>query len=86
MKRYWFEFDLGGCESPPLGISRGCGVTAQSQGDAIKIIQEKVFFGRDLPPLTAVVEDVDVATLDEGHVRPNMGNPVTPGVWFPLGY
>jgi hypothetical protein len=27
-----------------------------------------------------------VSTLDPRHVRPNMGNPVTPGIWFPLGH
>jgi len=30
-----------------------------------------------------VVEDVDVRTLDQGHVVPNMGAVNFPGVWFP---
>jgi hypothetical protein len=31
-----------------------------------------------------VVQNVDISTLEENHVRPNMGNPVVRGVWFPL--
>jgi hypothetical protein len=32
----------------------------------------------------AIVDDV--ATLDQGHVRPNMGSIFARGIWFPLGY
>jgi hypothetical protein len=30
-----------------------------------------------------VTEDVDIQTLDQGHVLPNMGVPSERGVWFP---
>jgi hypothetical protein len=33
--------------------------------------------------IAKVVEDVDTRTLEEGHVRPNIGVPVVRGVWFP---
>jgi hypothetical protein len=33
--------------------------------------------------LTTVVPDVDIRTLDQAHVIPNMGPVVFRGVWFP---
>jgi hypothetical protein len=32
------------------------------------------------------VEDVDVSTLDRGHVLPNMGSVLVREVGFPFGY
>ena len=40
----------------------------------------------ELPTIAVLIEDVDVSTLDAGHVLPNMSPPVRRGVWFPLGY
>jgi hypothetical protein len=31
-------------------------------------------------------ENLDIRTLDQGHVIPNMKDPTLRGVWFPLGY
>jgi hypothetical protein len=33
--------------------------------------------------LTAIVPDIDIRTLDEKHVIPNIGPVVFRGVWFP---
>jgi hypothetical protein len=73
-------------DNPPLGILKGCGVTAPSKEYAIDIIKKKVFKNSELPEIIEFVENIDIRTLDENHVRPNMGNPVVPGIWFPLGY
>jgi hypothetical protein len=86
MRRYWFEFVYEGYEDIPFGLRMGCGVTASTQDEALGLIKERVFEGRELPPILRVVSDVDISTLDEGHVRPNMGIPVVRGIWFPLGY
>jgi hypothetical protein len=48
------------------------------------ILREVVFDGRD-PEIGAVVEDVDVSTLDANHVLPNMEAPNWRGVWYPMG-
>jgi len=64
-------------------LKLGCGVTAFCRDDALALIRDKIFSGSELPPITAVVEDVDVRTLDEGHVQPNMGTPSNLGIWFP---
>lgn len=33
-----------------------------------------------------IVPDVDIRTLDQRHVIPNMEVPVVRGVWFPRGF
>lgn len=41
---------------------------------------------QEMPPIADAIEDVDISTLDLGHVGPNMEVPVFRGVWFPKGY
>jgi hypothetical protein len=81
--RYWITF-----HPETAGDARlpGCGVTAWSAEDAFAILGETVFRGRSLPPVATLTEDVDVSTLDAGHVLPNMLPPVWRGVWFPIGF
>jgi hypothetical protein len=67
----------------PLGTVGGCGLTAESLDDALSLLQVTLFENAALPNLQAVKADVDVHTLDELHVRANMGNPGVRGVWFP---
>lgn len=81
LTRFWFEFDE--LADPPPGARLGCGVTAMSRSDAEQLMRDGS--GRDLPPIRRVIEDVDVATLDEGHVLPNVGDVSVRGVWFPRG-
>lgn len=88
MVRYWFEFDVTAADFHiiPYGTLIGCGVTAYNYEDALKIIKEKVFNSSELPVIKRMVENVDIRTLDQGHVIPNMLAPVVRGVWFPPGY
>jgi hypothetical protein len=83
LQRFWFRFS-------PLGAGRshglGCGVTAYSREDVISILRSTVFHGEDLPEIREVLEDVDIGSLDQNHVRPNMEVPVWRGVWFPKGF
>jgi hypothetical protein len=83
MRRFWFRFENTG--NLPAGVRMGCGVTAWSREDAEALLRQRVFAGARIPTPQIVIEDVDVSTLDPGHVRPNMGDPVLRGVWFPLG-
>ena len=86
LKRFWFKFDISIEDSTaPFGLLIGCGVTALDYNDALRILDEKVFKG-DVPEPKLVVEDISIASLDQRHVVPNMGNPAIRGVWFPLGY
>ena len=85
MPRYWFNFKGNLLDLPP-GLIMGCGVTAYNYADAISIVQQKVFKGKELPEIKTKIENIDVSTLDKAHVLPNMKDPTLRGVWFPGGY
>ena len=86
LRRYWIEFDPTDRDRLPIGVAIGCGVTAFAFEDAIGLIKERVFGHEDLPKIDQIIEDVDVSTLDQGHVIPNMLPPVYRGIWYPGGY
>ena len=77
--RFWFPFARLAGPSP---LNRGCGVTAYSRDDGIEILKSTVFVGRTMPHVVSVVENVDISTLDPGHVIPNMAPPDIRGVWY----
>lgn len=87
MKRYWFKFDITkNCLStyPQYsGLSLGCGVTAYNLTDAKKLLQEKIFTNAPFPEILEIIEDIDVSTLDNLHILPNVGVSSRRGVWFP---
>jgi hypothetical protein len=78
--RFWFEFERS---STPTILNIGCGVTAHDYDDALSLLRERVFMGREIPTITRLVENVDTSTLDERHVLPNLGIASSRGVWFP---
>jgi hypothetical protein len=82
LRRYWIEFELGE-DRARSWLSHGCGVTAYDQDDALRLVKDEMFPDGQLPPIAKIIEDVDVSTLDEGHVLLNMNPPVWRGVWFP---
>ena len=82
LHRFWFTFQ-DPPQFSPLGL--GCGITAHDYEDAERILASLVFAGRAVPIIKSVVEDIDVQTLDQSHVVPNMGLVTTRGVWFPQG-
>ena len=79
LHRYWIEFDAS---DAPFGMTSGCGVTAFDREDAMRLLSQAI--GGSPPAAVRVIEDVDVSTLDEGHVLPNMHPPSGRGVWFPM--
>jgi hypothetical protein len=78
LRRYWFEFEGADVAS---GIRGGCGVTTFDRADALDLLRIAVGV---IPEPSLVVEDIDVSTLDVGHVLPNMHPPSERGVWFPM--
>ena len=73
LRRYWFK----------TREHLGFGVTAYSVDDAKRLVDS---VARSLGmnyELLDIIEDVDVRTLDQNHVVPNMGAPNFRGVWFP---
>ena len=79
-------FDLKLSDPHPIGVLPGVGVTAYDEEDALRMIRERIFTRHPFPQVKEQIMDVDVSTLDDRHVRPNMGNPMVRGVWFPQGY
>lgn len=86
LHRYWFHFTEGAGIKLPAGVRLGCGVTAYDYDDATRILEERIFRGQPVAEIADYVEDIDVSTLDPGHVLPNMRSPHERGVWFPQGY
>jgi hypothetical protein len=85
LRRFWFEFERTTPQDLRPEVTMGCGVSAYDYDDAVQLLRDRVFKGQ-VPSVANVQADVDVSTLDEGHVRPNMGNPTERGIWFPLGF
>ena len=61
-------------------------MTAYNYDDALALLSQSIFKGKTMLPVKEVIEDVDISTLDQGHVIPNMEAPVWRGVWYPMGY
>ena len=75
LRLYWIKTDK------PLGL--GYGITARSEEDAESLL--RLFMSSDCAIIS--IEPVkDAASLDQGHVMPNMGNMLRRGIWYPLGY
>lgn len=79
MKPYWIKFEPAEVPSP---FNLGIGVTARDDSDAAYLAQFVV--GERKITSISLIEDIN--TLDERHVRPNMGNMFVRGVWWPGGY
>jgi len=47
------------------------------------LVRERLFRNGPMPRTETVIEDVDVSTLDQGHILPNMSPPNVRGIWFP---
>jgi hypothetical protein len=79
LHRFWIEFDS---DQAPLSMQLGCGVTAYDREDAMRLVADTL--GSKPPQPLRITEDVDVSTLDAGHVLPNMHAPNVRGIWFPM--
>jgi hypothetical protein len=84
LKRYWFEFDSG--DSNVARATHWVGVTAWTLDDARALVSQHFYGGDQLPPITKVIEDVDVSTVDRNHVQRNMAPANLSGIWYPLGH
>ncbi len=86
LRRYWLEFWRPGGRQLPTGLKQGCGVTAESYEDALRLVKKKIFVGQHMPLVDRIIVDVDVSTLDHEKVLPHMWAPIWRGIWFPLGF
>jgi len=84
MKRFWFRFEHEPHNSGYKGSEYG--VTAYDYRDALNLLKDNVFLDDHIPPIIQIIENVDVSTLDAGHVLPNMYSPNLRGIWYPIGF
>ena len=80
MRPYWLTI-----EDPPRfsAVMLGVGITAYSEDDAKKVFAAA--FGDELRVANVrVIHTAD--EIEQGHVRPNMGNFLNRGIWYPRGY
>jgi hypothetical protein len=83
LRRYWITFEN---LDRLTALNLGCGITAYNTEDALTLLRGTVFGDKEIPNILDVAEDIDVSTLDENHVLPNIGLVTVRGVWFPQGY
>jgi hypothetical protein len=70
LTRYFFERRTG----------FGYGVSAYSEQDAVDLLAAAQL---EISDIVHVIANVDMSTLDQKHVVPNIGPPSFRGVWFP---
>ncbi|MBA3694977.1 MAG: hypothetical protein H0W77_16360 [Acidobacteria bacterium] len=73
LTRYWFI----------TNIQYNFGLTAYSIEDARKLIDEANKTFRFKFEIIEIIENIDISTLDENHILPNIGAPNFRGVWYP---
>jgi hypothetical protein len=81
LKRFWFDFVKS---STPNILNIGCGITAYNLDDAQNILIERIYSIYGSRDISNIIENIDINTLEENHVRNNMGSTAVRGVWFPL--
>lgn len=80
---YWFEFKTLDEIKLPVGTKLGCGVTAYDKDDAINMMKKLIFKGWDKIPISLIKENISLDDLEQNHVKPNIGNIMVRGIWFP---
>ncbi len=83
LKRFWIEFE-NAPKFSPLGI--GMGITCENIRIALAMADTAIKNRGLVLNVRSIAEDIDVRTLDQTHVVPNMGVVSNRGVWFPMGY
>ena len=74
IRRFWFE----------TNIYYGIGVSAYSLDDAKNLIEQMLPSLNFNKEVIDVIEDVNIRTLDQHHVIPNMGLVNLRGIWYPI--
>ncbi len=85
--RYWINFSLDGFNGKIVtraGAKLGCGVTAYTEEDAIHIFKSEMFPNTGIPEIKSIKVNIDINTLDDNHIRPNMGVVSNRGIWLPF--
>ena len=80
MRPYWLTF----ANLPKFSeLGFGAGITAYSEQEACEIAA--LNFGSEIK-VKSIRPIRTVDEVEQNHVRPNMGNLLVRGVWFPKGF
>jgi hypothetical protein len=82
LKRYWVQLESQ-VNAPEQTIFE-YGVTAYDLEDALNLIRQTFYVGKEFPQLSSHVENVDISKLNGGKPLYSMGIAVKRGVWFPV--
>ena len=77
MRPYWLDVEQS---ATPMGSNLGVGITAYSEDDARTIFANEFGGGRAVLAIR-VIRTID--DIEQNHVRPNMGNLLVRGIWWP---
>jgi hypothetical protein len=77
MRPYWLDLEKS---ATPSGTNLGVGITAYSEEDARTIFANK-FGSEQIVRVIRVIRTID--DIEQNHVRPNMGNLLVRGIWWP---
>ena len=67
-------------------VRRGVGVTGNDLDECFDVVQKRIFGKAAMPAVLKVVQDIDVSTLDQDRVLPNIEPPIWRGIRFPPGF
>ena len=88
MKVYWINIVEAAKQQLPIA-RLGYGVTAHDEADATNLLQSHFRDQKLEPDAKTAVASIhvinDLSEIEQNHVRPNMGNHMRRGIWFPLG-
>ena len=76
----WYWADFGGLP-PYSNLSKGAGLTAFSEEDAIGILKQTFE-----TTVVGIRKLSSLRDITDAHIVPNMGNQMLRGIWFPKGY
>lgn len=79
---FWIDFDEKDFERLPAWMTLGVGVTASDARDALALLKLH-FFAEAEMPVCRVRPVESVEDLEQDHVRPNVGNFLRRGIWYP---
>jgi hypothetical protein len=81
MKMYWVKFVE---EESHMLFRTGCGITALSEDDALKVIRLSPALDGFYEKILSI-EHIKFEDIEKKHILPNAGNYAVRGIWYPHG-
>ncbi|HEV2503365.1 MAG TPA: hypothetical protein VGV39_09825 [Mesorhizobium sp.] len=79
---FWVDFEENDFERVPVWMTLGVGITAYDARDALALLKLR-FFAEAEMPVCRIKPIESIEDIEQNHVRPNIGNFLRRGVWYP---